>query len=203
MLLCYLGEIVPSGLLAAAGLFHFASVPLLLSVALIFGASRAFYAPAGSAMAPMLVPRALLPRAIAWSSLAWQSASIIGPMLAGLLVAASPSAPYFGALALYVGAWGMLWGIRRDTRPQTQPGSRLALVKEGLAYVWSNKIVFGAISLDLAAVILGGATAMLPAFARDVLKVGPQGFGLLRAAPSLGAAVVGVYLATPFAPGRD
>jgi MFS family permease len=196
MLLCYLGEIVPSGLLAAAGLFHFASVPLLLSVALIFGASRAFYAPAGSAMAPMLVPRALLPRAIAWSSLAWQSASIIGPMLAGLLVAASPSAPYFGALALYVGAWGMLWGIRRDTRPQTQPGSRLALVKEGLAYVWSNKIVFGAISLDLAAVILGGATAMLPAFARDVLKVGPQGFGLLRAAPSLGAAVVGVYLAT-------
>jgi hypothetical protein len=85
--------------------------------------------------------------------------------------------------------------IRRVTAPVVQPGSRLELVKEGLAYVWANRVVFGAISLDLAAVILGGATALLPAFAKDVLHVGPQGFGFLRAGPALGATVVGVFLA--------
>lgn len=84
--------------------------------------------------------------------------------------------------------------IRTHSTPQSQPGSRWMLVKEGLAYVWTNKVVFGAISLDLAAVILGGATALLPAFARDVLKVGPEGFGLLRSAPAAGAALVAIYL---------
>jgi hypothetical protein len=76
-----------------------------------------------------------------------------------------------------------------------QPGSRWALMKEGLVYVWTNKIVFGAISLDLAAVILAGATAMLPVYARDVLHVGPEGFGILRAAPAIGAAAMAFYLA--------
>src|SRR5580698_6490928 len=84
--------------------------------------------------------------------------------------------------------------IRTHSTPQAQPGSRWNLVKEGLAYVWTNKVVFGAISLDLCAVLLGGATALLPAFARDVLKVGPEGFGLLRSAPSAGAAIVALYL---------
>jgi len=195
LLTCYLGEFIPSAVLASAQVFHFASVPLLLGVAVIFGASRAFMGPAGAALGPMLVPRELLPRAIAWNSLAWQSAAIMGPTLAGVLVAVSPSAAYFGALILYAGAWIALVSIRRSARPAAQPGSRWELVKEGLAYVWTNKIVFGAISLDLAAVILGGATALLPAFARDVLKVGPQGFGLLRAAPAVGAAIVAIYLA--------
>ncbi len=86
--------------------------------------------------------------------------------------------------------------IRGITKPAAQTGSRLELVKEGLVYVWENKVVFGAISLDLAAVILGGATALLPAFARDVLHVGPVGFGILRAGPALGATVVGLTLAT-------
>ncbi len=86
--------------------------------------------------------------------------------------------------------------IRQNTRPVVQTGSRLELVKEGLAYVWTNKIVFGAISLDLAAVILGGATALLPAFAQDVLKVGPLGFGLLRAGPAVGATLVALTLAS-------
>ncbi|MFI4976200.1 MAG: MFS transporter [Caulobacterales bacterium] len=196
MLLCYLGEILAATVLTAAGLMHFASVPLLLGVALIFGAARAFSSPAGTALGPMLVPRDLLSRAIAWNSLAGQTASILGPTLAGFLIAASPSAAYIGALALYVSAFAMLLRVRRDTRPMTQPGSRWTLVREGLAYVWTNKVVFGAISLDLAAVILGGATALLPAFARDVLKVGPQGFGMLRAAPSFGAAVIALYLST-------
>jgi MFS family permease len=143
----------------------------------------------------MLVPREHLPRAIAWNSLAWQSASIAGPAMAGLLIALSPGASYATTLGLYLAAACALLMIRRSTRPAAQPGSRLELVKEGLRYVWSNKVVFGAISLDLAAVILGGARALFPAFARDVLHVGPQGFGILQAGPALGATVVGLYLA--------
>lgn len=195
MTICYFGEMIPSAILSAAELFHFASVPLLLGVAVIFGASRAFFSPALTALGPMLVPRELLPRAIAWNSLAGQFASIIGPALAGLLLAVSPGAAFETAFCLYVAAFASISRIRGVTRPKTQAGSRWTLVKEGLAYVWSNKVVFGAISLDLAAVILGGATALLPAFARDVLKVGPEGFGLLRSAPAAGAALVALYLA--------
>ena len=194
MMLCYTGELAPAAILAAAELFHFASVPLLLSVAVIFGTSRAFLQPASTALGPMLVPRDLLPRAIAWNSLAGQFASIIGPAIAGLLIALSPAAAFEGSFLLYIGALVTLAMIRAHSTPQAQPGSRWNLVKEGLAYVWTNKVVFGAISLDLAAVILGGATALLPAFARDVLKVGPEGFGLLRSSPAAGAAVVAIYL---------
>jgi MFS family permease len=194
MLICYSAELVPAAILAVASVLHFASVPLLLGVAVIFGTSRAFLSPAATALGPMLVPRELLPRAIAWNSLAGQFASIIGPALAGLLLALDPGAAFEGAFFLYLTALFSVAMIRGVTKPQTQPGTRWSLVKEGLAYVWTNKIVFGAISLDLAAVILGGATALLPAFARDVLKVGPEGFGLLRSAPAAGAAMVALYL---------
>jgi MFS family permease len=194
IMLCYFGELAPAAILAAAEVFHFASVPLLLSVAVIFGTSRAFLQPASTALGPMLVPRELLPRAIAWNSLAGQFASIIGPAIAGLLIALAPAAAFEGSFVLYLGTLVALSMIRTHSTPQAQPGSRWNLVKEGLAYVWTNKVVFGAISLDLAAVILGGATALLPAFARDVLKVGPEGFGLLRSAPAAGAAVVAIYL---------
>jgi MFS family permease len=192
--LCYIGELLPAAILTAAEVFHFASVPLLLGVAVIFGASRAFLQPASTALGPMLVPRELLPRAIAWNSLAGQFASIIGPAIAGILIALSPGAAFGGSFVLYLGTLASIAMIRGHTTPQTQPGSRWKLAKEGLAYVWTNKLVFGAISLDLAAVILGGATALLPAFARDVLKVGPEGFGLLRSAPATGAAMVAIYL---------
>jgi hypothetical protein len=148
-----------------------------------------------TALGPMMVPRPLLPRAIAWNSLAWQTASIGGPALGGLLVAVSPGAAFAATVGFYSAAALCLLTIRRPTRPQVQPGSRLALVKEGLVYVWTHRIVFGAISLDLAAVILGGATALLPAFARDVLHVGAPGFGLLRSGPALGATLVGLVLA--------
>ena len=195
MLIGYAGELAPSAILAAAQVLHFASVPLLLAVAVIFGTSRAFLYPAMTALGPMLVPRELLPRAIAWNSLAGQFASIFGPAAAGLLlIALSPAAAFEGAFGLYLASVVSLSLIRAHTTPQAQPGSRWMLVREGLAYVWTNKVVFGAISLDLAAVILGGATALLPAFARDVLKVGPEGFGLLRSAPAAGAAMVAIYL---------
>jgi len=196
LMICYAGEIGAAAILVAASIMNAASVPLLLGVAVLFGAARSFHGPAVTALGPMLVPRELLPRAIAWNSLAWQFASIAGPAAGGVLIALSPSVAYGATLGLYLAAAAFLALIRRDTRPAPQAGSRSALVKEGLAYVWKNRVVFGAISLDLAAVILGGATALLPAFARDVLHVGPEGFGALRAGPSLGGAAVALVLAT-------
>lgn len=168
----------------------------IFAVSVMFGASRAFLSPASSAMGPMLVPRPLLPRAIAWNSLSWQGGSIIGPALGGLLLIHSPALAFGTSLVLYLAAALLALTIRKNTRPETQPGSRVELIKEGLSYVWNNKIVFGSISLDLFAVILGGATALLPVFAKDVLHIGPGGFGLLRAAPAIGASLVGVYLAS-------
>ncbi len=191
----YASEIAVAVLLAVAAFTHHASVWMLLGSAALFGASRAFFAPANTAMGPMLVPRHLLPRAIAWNSLAWQTASIAGPAIGGIVVAISPALSYGVAAALYLIAVTTISLIKSNTQPEVQPGSRWALMKEGLVYVWTNKIVFGAISLDLAAVILAGATAMLPVYAKDVLHVGPEGFGLLRAAPAIGAAAMAFYLA--------
>ena len=188
-------EVVCSaGLLLLARQGHTQLWPII-ALALVFGAARAFFSPASGAMGPMLVPRELLPKAIAWNSLAWQSASIVGPAIGGLLCAISAEAAYAGALSLYLVSMLLLALIRAETRPQLQPGSRAALIKEGLVYVWTNKIVLGAISLDLFAVLLGGATALLPVYARDVLHVGAEGFGILRAAPALGASAVAILLA--------
>jgi MFS family permease len=210
LLACLAGEIVSVLVLAVATLRGFASPALLLATAALFGGARAFFAPANTALGPMLVPRNLLPRAIAWNSLAWQTASIIGPAVGGLLVYISPQAAYFTAFALYVLAALLVLTIRKNAQPDVNPGSRWQLMKEGLAYVWRQKIVFGAISLDLAAVLLGGATALLPVFARDVVHVpdlhvalGPidftltreLAFGMLRSGPAIGATVVALTLA--------
>lgn len=196
MAICEAGEILTIALLAAGAIFHFANLTLLLGVAFVFGVTRSFFSPASGALAPMLVPRELLPRAIAWNSLAWQTAAVGGPALAGLLIAISPSTAYLTGLGLYLVALISILCLKTSTKPVVQPGSRWTLMREGLAYVWTNKIVFGSISLDLFAVLLGGATALLPVFARDVLHAGPQGFGLLRASAAMGAAPVALMLAT-------
>lgn len=195
MLFCLTGEIVSVLTLAIATLNGWASPALLLGIAALFGASRAFFAPANTALGPMLVPRRLLPRAIAWNSLAWQTASIMGPAAGGFLIAHAPTTAYFTTFGLYVVAGLLILGIRGNAKPALNPGSRWQLVKEGLAYVWRQKIVFGAISLDLFAVLLGGATALLPVFAKDVLHVGAEGFGILRSGPAIGATVVALWLA--------
>ena len=194
-LACLAGEMASALVLTVAAWRGFATPGLLLVVAVAFGASRAFFSPANTAMGPMLVPRELLPRSIAWNSLAWQTASIAGPAAGGLLVAISPAHAFVTAAILYAASALCVTMIRRNTRPTTQPGSRWTLMKEGLAYVWREKIVFGAISLDLFAVLLGGATALLPVFARDVLHVGAEGFGILRAGPAVGATVIALWLA--------
>lgn len=195
LMLCLAGEIASVLTLAIATVNGWDSPMLLLLVAALFGASRAFFAPASTALGPMLVPRKLLPRAIAWNSLAWQTASIMGPAVGGILIADAPETAYFTTFGLYGLAGLFVFSIRGNAQPEVNPGSRWQLMKEGLAYVWRQKIVFGAISLDLFAVLLGGATALLPVFARDVLHVGPEGFGILRAGPAIGATLVALWLA--------
>jgi MFS family permease len=195
--LCFAGEAVCAGALVWTSAAGALDVELLLVIAFFFGIARAFRAPAGVALAPMLVPKELLPRAIAWNSLAFQIGTISGPALAGLLVGRwSTTAAYAVSLALYLVPIVGVTFIRRSTRPAPHVGSRIERVREGLSYIWANKVVLGAITLDLFAVLLGGATALLPVFARDILNVGPQGFGLLRSAPAVGAAVVALALAS-------
>jgi MFS family permease len=165
-------------------------------VAGVFGISRSFFSPAMSSLQPTLVPRAELPNAIAWGSLAWQGSSIAGPALAGYLYAGAAWLPFASAGTLLVVSIFLIAAINEPKRAVTVTGRSLALILDGLIYVRRNPVVFGAISLDLFAVLLGGATALLPAFARDVLQIGPDGFGHLRAAPAIGAVAVALWLAT-------
>jgi MFS family permease len=167
----------------------------LLAVAVGLGVARAFAGPSLSALGPNLVPSAVLPKAIAWSSIAFQSGAIAGPAAGGLLYDVAVPLPYLVAAALFSGAVLALFAVGPVPMPQGSGARGSALVREGLSYVRGNPIVLGAISLDLAAVILAGATAMLPIFARDILAVGPGGLGLMRAAPAAGAALVALTLA--------
>lgn len=167
----------------------------IFAIAAVFGAARAFLSPASSALVPMLVPKADMPQAISLKSLSWQGAVIVGPWLGGMLCAVSAALAFAVTAVLYAGGLAVLMLMRANTTPERQPGSQLALIREGLVYVWTNKIILGAISLDLFAVLLGGATALLPAFAADVLHVGPSGFGLLRSGPAIGATLMALWLA--------
>jgi len=170
------------------------TLEVLYVVAALLGVARAFAGPALSALAPNLVPRDILPRAIALSSIAWQTGAILGPALGGYLYAAAPFAPYAASGLLFVVSLGGLLAIQRIERPSIARGpSPWAQMIEGLRYVRHNKLVLGAISLDLFAVLLGGATAMLPVFARDVLHAGPEGLGHLRAAPAVGATLTAAF----------
>jgi len=118
----------------------------------------------------------------------------MGPWLGGVLCAFSVPLAYAAAAGLYLVAGAALLFIRANTKPDHAGGARLTLIAEGLAYVWSNKVVFGAISLDLFAVLLGGVTALLPVFARDILHIGADGFGLLRSGPAIGGGLMALAL---------
>jgi MFS family permease len=164
------------------------TLEVLYVVAALLGVARAFAGPALSALAPNLVPRKILPKAIALSSIAWQSGAILGPALGGYLYAWTPSAPYEASMALFAVALIGLFAIGPVESSRMARGvNPWAQMVDGLKYVRQNRLVLGAISLDLFAVLLGGATAMLPVFARDVLHAGPEGLGHLRAAPAVGA----------------
>ena len=167
---------------------HQTTLGALYVVAALLGVGRAFAGPALGALAPNLVPREMLPQAIAMSSIAWQAGAVIGPALGGYLYAYASYAPYSVSGFLFAIAFACLFAIRPITRANFNRGPNpWAQMIEGLRYVRRNRLVLGAISLDLFAVLLGGATAMLPVFARDVLHAGPEGLGHLRAAPAIGA----------------
>ena len=173
---------------------HTTTLEILYVVAALLGVARAFAGPALGALAPNLVPREILPRAIALSSIAWQSGAIAGPALGGYLYAWAPFAPYATSTILFgVSLSGLLLiGPVARTRIDRGPNPWAQMV-DGLRYVRRNRLVLGAISLDLFAVLLGGATAMLPVFARDVLHAGPEGLGHLRAAPAIGATLTAAF----------
>lgn len=172
------------------------TLPLLLGLAALHGVARVFSGPAMSAIAPNIVPPAVLPRAIAMSSIAWQSASVIGPAVGGLIYAAHPAAVYvFAAILLAISAF-TLSRVRRVQPPPAEVRRHpLREMVDGLQFVWTERFLLGTITLDLFAVLLAGATAMFPVFARDILDAGPEGAGLMRAAVALGSVAVAVGLA--------
>jgi len=189
-------EIACAAALAAANWLDLISLWWLYGIAALLGVARAFAGPALGALAPNLVPRAILPNAIALSSIAWQSGTVIGPAAGGYLLAVSPATPYAVSATLFTMALVGLLRIGPVERPVIdRSGGPWSQVGDGLRYVRRNRLVLGAISLDLFAVLLGSATAMLPIFARDILHTGPEGLGHLRAAPAVGATLTAIWFA--------
>ncbi|MBB5714064.1 MFS transporter [Sphingomonas aerophila] len=166
----------------------------LFSAAVAFGVARAFSGPAYSALAPNLVPRESLPTAIAVSSIAWQVGTIAGPSVGGLLYAIHPDVAYGTATVLFLIALLFMFLIGPVPQPPAQTDHRpLARIAEGFRYVRRNRLVLATITLDLFAVLLAGATSLLPVYARDILKVGSQGLGVLAAGMGIGAAITAIF----------
>jgi MFS family permease len=167
--------------------------PILL-VATGFGAARAFLHPAQQAIVANLVPAEQLGSAVAVTSALLRVGSIIAPLLAGVLMAASIAAAYAAAVVTLIGCLVCTLLLPATGQKRAAVASAWQALADGVKYVWREKIVLGAISLDMFAVLLGGAVALLPVYASDVLNVGPAGLGLLRAAPAVGGIAVGLYL---------
>ncbi|HYC94403.1 MAG TPA: MFS transporter [Sphingomicrobium sp.] len=186
-------ELVCALILLGATWSGIISLPILFGVAALLGVARAFAGPALGAMAPNLVPRDILPNAIALSSTAWQTGAIVGPALGGILYDVTAHLPYALSAGLFAFSAACLFTIGPLPRTALKPGSPFRQMADGLAYVRRNRLVLGAITLDLFAVLLGGATAMLPLYARDILHVGADGLGPLRAAPAAGATLTAIF----------
>lgn len=192
---CFALEFVCALLLLAFTLSGLAVAWPVFAVMVLFGTARAFSMPAGQALLPNLVPPELFPRAVALNSSTWQVSVIIGPAIGGLVYLAGPEVVYGSVAALLAVAIALMIGLRAaPPAPSTEPDSWHTLL-EGLRFVYRRKIILGAVSLDLFAVLFGGATALLPAYASDVLDIGPDGLGILRAAPGVGAALVALVFA--------
>lgn len=169
------------------------SVHLLVAAALL-GASRTFEGPASAALVPDIVEREQLPKAAAWSASAMQTAMIVGPSLGGVLVIWGISAAYFASLVALLVSTVLIFFIKTVHFVKKLDAVNMDTFLSGLKFVFARKIILGTISLDLFAVLLGGATALLPIFAEDILKTGSLGLGLLRTAPAVGAIVVSLIL---------
>ena len=194
--LCMLVASLCAGALLMLTVFGAFSPWPVFAILVVFGVERAFMGPAQQSLGPNLVPAQDLPNAVAWNSSSWQTASILGPVAGGLLYGLGPLWAYGTAFAFMV--LGSLFVILIP-KPQARTAPRAVsfeTILAGFRFILSEKVVLGAISLDLFAVLLGGAVALMPIFARDVLVLGPWGLGLLRAAPGIGAIVVAVWLAS-------
>ena len=192
---CLAAQCVASLVLMQATRGEWASRELLLGVSLMLGAVRAFQMSAQQALTPLLVPLPLLQRATAFSSAGMQAAIIGGPALGGLIFVAGADKVYAtGAVLMAIGGV-MILRLRYEHVPPPREPVTLRSLLAGVHFIWQRKVVLGAVSLDLFAVLLGGATALLPMFARDILHVGPEGLGYLRAAPAAGAALTALVLA--------
>lgn len=180
--------------LALAAWQGWASRELLLTLSVLIGTAKAFQLPAQQSITPMLVPAEVLPRALAFSSAGMQGAIIAGPAIGGFVYAAGASAVYASCTALFLLSCVMVLGVRYEHVARAASAATLDTLLAGVRFVRQREVVLGAISLDLFAVLLGGATALLPMFAKDVLHVGPWGLGLLRAAPAVGALATALLL---------
>jgi MFS family permease len=187
---CFAGLLV----LAQRGL---QSVTAIYVVLVLIGVVRSFNATASRSILPQLVPEEHFPNAVAWNATIFQAATILGPSFGGILYAVShgPSVVYVVAMLTAIGATVSSFRIRPEVKARPREPMTLKTVFAGLHFIWSRKLILGAISLDLFAVLLGGAVALLPVYAREILKTGPWGLGLLRTAPGVGAALMAILLA--------
>lgn len=198
ILVCHAGVILAALALALHARAHSRDVRPIYAILVMLGAIRAFSGPAGQALMPNLVPRAALERAVALGSTFWQIAMILGPSLGGVLYAAFGGATWVYACCAVSASIALACVAAIDAPPQPAPqggGARSwSTVLAGIRYVYKDRPILGSITLDLFAVLLGGAVALLPVFARDILAIGPWGLGVLRSAPAVGAAATALVL---------
>jgi MFS family permease len=165
------------------------------AVLALTGTARSFSGPAVASFLPFLVPRERFPSAVAWSSSANQTATVLGPALGGFIYLAGAPAAFSAAFLVSLLVAGAMLSIRMRAVSVTGRGTAVSRVGEGLRYLRGQRVLLGAISLDLFAVLLGSVTALLPIYARDVLAVGPDGLGVMRSSMAVGAVLMGVALA--------
>lgn len=194
---CYIGFASCSALLLAASWRGVHVVGSIYAILVLLGVVRCFNSPTSRAILPQLVPQEDFPSAVAWNATVFQTATILGPALGGLMYAAfrGPSAVYATSVIAAVFAAFCTARIRAQAKPRPREPVNMQTVLAGLRYIWHQKVVLGSISLDLFAVLLGGAVALLPVYAREILHTGPWGLGLLRSAPGIGAGAMALLLA--------
>ncbi len=197
LLVCNLGFAICCALLIEITQHGINTVRPIYGVLILLGIVRSFNSPAGRALLPSLVPEEVFPNAVAWNATIFQGATILGPALGGFLYAIfrGPTGVYVTAIAACGVATVCLARVRGRASDRVREDFTLRTVFAGLHYIWTHKLILGSISLDLFAVLLGGAVALLPVYAREILRTGPWGLGLLRAAPGAGAAIMAVLLA--------
>ena len=174
-----------------------APVPLVYVCLFLIGCGLAFHRPASAAMLPQLVPREDFSNAVTWSSTGWQAASVIGPAIGGMVIALAHRAGpvYVIDAALMLCFLACLAAVRGRPAPRARESASWRTFLAGVDFVLGEQVIFGAITLDMFAVFFGGATTLLPLYAKDILHVGPDGFGWLRAAPAIGAVIVAFVIA--------